>query len=48
MSQFSASKASIGGGNGNPNKLPGIPSGARTKIVSNMLERNNSVSSANV
>jgi len=34
-------------GNGNPNKLPGIPTGARPKVVTNMI-RNDSMGSANV
>lgn len=49
ISQYSAARS--GAGNGNPNKLPGIPTGAiigqRPKVPS-QLERNNSVGSANV
>jgi len=50
VSQYSASKVSIGGGNGNPNKLPGIPTGPaqRPRAVASMLERNHSVGSASV
>ena len=34
-------------GNGNPNKLPGIPTGARPKVVANNFDRGNS-SAANI
>ena len=46
-SAYSGSKVSDNIGNGNPNKLPGIPSGThRPKQVSQMLDRNNSLSNA--
>lgn len=34
-------------GNGNPNKLPGIPTGARPKVVANNFDRGNSMGSNN-
>jgi len=36
------------GGNGNPNKLPGLGAGVRQKVGGAMLERNHSVGSASV
>lgn len=45
MSQYSASKAS-NKGNGNPNRLPGIPTGARPKVIAAQMERTASLGSA--
>lgn len=43
LSQYSASRSMAG--NGNPNKLPGIPTGHRPKQVTNAYGRNDSVGS---
>ena len=49
QSAYSASRMSVGGGNGNPNRLPGLPGEhgpARQKAAAQALERANSVGSA--
>jgi len=43
VSQYSANRSMAG--NGNPNKLPGIPTGARPKVATN-FNRNESTASA--
>ena len=49
LSQASCSKKSVAGGNGNPNKLPGLGDGpGRQKFQAKNLERTSSVGSASV
>lgn len=49
QSAYSASRVSVGGGNGNPNRLPGLAGehgAARQKTATHMLDRANSLGSA--